>query len=273
MLERKRSARFALASLAVVVIAAWTSACAATQTMVMLPQPPSQDAPLAERDAYYEAKKPLGIAGAPNAVNQLGWLAPATFPILVLADGTKVADPASLLPAVDSTSRTAEATRHVSDLRLFTNSVYTVSTLGLSLGLATLLIAPAALNGGLDPTGVISVSLVGLAGTVGGAFGIGWATQLSEEAEGEKMAALMLYEADLRRRLALVRPDEVLEKKWLSPRPSSLNGRAPQKTPPQNEAPAKVPEGPAPAPATDSPATSSDPSEPPGLLSPAPATP
>ncbi len=259
------------ALLALVLFSAVTSACAATQTLVMLPPPPSKEAPLGERDAYYEAKKPLGIAGAPNAVNQLGWLAPATFPILVLADGTKIADPASLLPAVDSDSRTASATRKVSDLRLFTNSVYTVSTLGMSIGLATLIVAPAALNGGVDPTGVTSVALLGLAATVGGAFGLGWATQLSEEAEAEKMAALMLYEADLRRRLALVRPDEVLEKKWVSSRP--------QRTPViQREAPAKVPEGPAPAPTAPSVPTApvpttSDPSEPPPLLSPEPAAP
>lgn len=252
---------------AVVALVVVTSACAATQQLVVLPQPPSKDAPLAERDAYYEAKKPLGIAGAPNGVNQLGWLAPATFPILVLADGTKVADPTSLLPAVASDSRTAEATRKVGELRLFTNSVYTVSTLAMSIGLATLVVAPAALGGGVDPSGVVSVTLLGLAGTVGGVFGISWAAQLSEEAEAEKMAALMLYDADLRRRLGLVRPDEVLDKKWVSPKQTV---RAPLI---ERDAPAAAEDGPrAPEPASSAEPTS-DPSEPPALLSPEPESP
>jgi hypothetical protein len=268
-------------ALALVALAAFTLACAATQQALVLPEPPSRHAPLAERDAYYEDKKPLGIAGAPNAVNQLGWLAPATFPILILADGTKVADPQSLLPAVDHDSPTATATRKGSDLRLFTNSVYTVSALGLSVGLGTIVVAPVLLaGGGGDPAAALSVTLFGLAGTVGGAFGIGWAAQLAEEAEAEKMAALLLYEADLRRRLALVRPDEVLEKKWIQ------TGAAAR---PKKEAPAKQSEDPAPAPVSpaapaaptaptapgdaSAPEASDDPSEPPPLLSPEPAAP
>lgn len=234
-----------------VVLSSLCSGCAATQQMVMLPPAPSSEAPLVERDRYYEDKKPIGIAGIPNAVNQLGWLAPATFPILVLADGTKVADPMSLLPAVDGDSRTAEAARRVGDLKLFTNAVYTVSTLGLTVGLTALLTAPLFLGGGIDPAGAASFSLLGLGGTVVGALGIGWAAQLAEEAEAEKFTALLMYETDLRKRLNLVRPDEVLEKKWVQPAAVKVAPPTPQ-----------TPQTPTPEPTPDP----SDPSEPPALL-------
>lgn len=209
-----RSATF---SLVVVATAALTSACATPH--VMLPAAPLASAPLAERDAYYDAKKPAGIAGTPGAENRLGLLTPRGFPRLVLADGTQVADARSLLPAVDPASPTAEAARKVDDLHVISNSIYTVSSLGLGFGAAAAMTSLVLIQD--DPATSVTLSMVGLGGTLASAFGFTWALQLAEEAEAEKMTALLLYDADLRRRLALVRTDEVLEKKWLSSAPAA----------------------------------------------------
>ena len=196
---------------ALVALALGTSACATLQYSP-LPSPPAANAPLAERDAYYEQKKPLGIAGAPNVANNLGLLAQTGFPTLILADGSRVSNPEALLPAVGDASATAIAARKVADLRLLTNAVWTGSVLLAAGGIATMLSAVAFPG---NPAAALLLTVGGGGIALVGAVGVGWATELAEGAEAEKMTAFLLYERDLRRRLGLVRPDEPLEKKWL----------------------------------------------------------
>ena len=212
-----RAMRFVL-----LVLAAVGSACATTH--VTMPEAPAATAPLAARDAYYEDHKSLGIAGQPSNLGGegLGWANNARFPALQLADGTLVAEPTDLLPAVGAETTAGKAARAAVDARLFANAIYTASLVGSMLGLSGIVVGELALvpvAGGGDVTLAAGGLLGGLALSIVSLVGVGYAVDLDQEAEGKKMSAFLLYDRDLRRHLDLKRPDEVLplEKKWATP--------------------------------------------------------
>lgn len=196
-------------------------ACACSTVHVTLPPAPARTASLVDRDAYYEAHKPLGIAGEPSAVAGGGGFSASRFPALQLADGTRVSDPLDLAPAVGLDAPSMGNASHARDLQLLSQSLEAVGILGLSGGLASVLLTPLALagGGGGDPASVAAFLLGGLVATLAGTAAVSFGEDLAQEAAGEKMTAFFLFERDLRARLALKRPDEVvpLDKKWALP--------------------------------------------------------
>lgn len=206
----------------VVTITSVASACATTSTV--LPPAPQATAPLEERDTYYAQRRPIGVVGHANAANNFAFTKPR-LPAVVLADGSRVSEPHGLLPAVDEGSATAAAVRRADDIKLLTSVVYTGSTAAISAGLIGLVTSPGLIFNGDEANGY-ALYLASCAASLAGAVGVVWASDLAEEAEAEKMTAFLLYDADLRRRLALVRPSEDVHAKWLT----SPGGVAPQTT-------------------------------------------
>jgi hypothetical protein len=112
-------------------------------------------------------------------------------------------------------------------------------TIGATLGLATTFVGEivglSTINGGNgDPTiafvaaaAGVGVAALGTAGIIGGA-------NLDGEADAERMTAFLCYERDLRKRLALKRPDEAvpLERKWAIESPPPASTTAPSSTAP-----------------------------------------
>ena len=203
--------RFSIIVVAVVavVIIASASGCASVNQHASLSAPPSS-APLAEREQAYERLKPMGVAGTPDPTSQLGWLQSYPFPFLQLSDGQRVVDAADLVAVVDDDSLTAKAARKSGEAHLLTNALWTGGVLGIALGTGLALTAPAVVSAGASANDVdivsvgVVLSLVGLGLVTAGTVGAVIATDFANIAEAEKMSAFLLYDRDLRHRLALV---------------------------------------------------------------------
>ena len=179
------------ALLLVVVLAAGCSAHVAVRA------PPPENASLAERAAAYEALRPASLARSTRGGEQL-----------VLADGTVVADPRDLAPALTPDARTlvhADNARALDDAALWLRAGGTVA---LTASLATMLYGMALVSGG-DDTGHLWVSGASLAGSALGLATMVPQMALSAEAERERVAAFYAYPGDLRARLALQRKRDV----------------------------------------------------------------
>lgn len=190
---------------ALVAVAGAVSGCAAVNSHVAL-QAPAATAPRAEREAAYEALRPLGVAGVPDATAQLGFIATSPFPFLQLANGERVVVASDLNAVVDEGSHTALAARKAEDLRLVTNVLWTGGVLGIGAGAVAAATAPVVVSaaGDLnDAAGGLLLSVVGLGLVTGGTIAVVVATDFANGAEAEKMSAFLLYDGDLRRRLRL----------------------------------------------------------------------
>lgn len=218
-----------LASLSPIVVALVSMSSACISPRVALPEAPLASAPLAARDRYYEERKPLGMAGDPLPLgNNAGLLSEGGFPMLQLADGTRVVEPKDLIPAVGIDSPTGLAAARATEAKFYSTTVNGLSALAAGTGLAAVLLAPIALLDGASPQIYGPLYIGGAVVALAGAAGIGVAADFAAQAEAEKMTAFFFYERDLRKRLGLVRPEEVrpLEEKWATTTARQGDGRS-----------------------------------------------
>ena len=200
---RAVTAPIAVASRAAAIVALVTSSCAAH---VQLPAPPPGSAPSAVREAYWDAKRPvrvdkettLSFSRSPLDFGLLG--SRTTTTTLLLADGSAVAWPEDLLPAVDPASAAAEAIE-----RSVTNSHVAEVAAGIgggisAAGIVTMFAAPLA-------PGVAAqnnVLYVGAAALFAGLAAAPVLIVFGGAARAAKDDAFRAFSASLRERLALV---------------------------------------------------------------------
>lgn len=164
-----------------------SSGCVAPR--VALPQQPTADAPVAEREAWLREQLPLDHVGGRA---------------LVLQSGRQVRDLHELLPFVDKDSATARAVEAADDAALTSGVVGALGVLGLSAGLITMLAGPFVVidSGGSDDVALTVLGAGTLLAMAGGSATI-LIDEYAAEAEAQRTAAMITYGGDARRRLRL----------------------------------------------------------------------
>lgn len=187
-----------------------SAACATTPpSAVTLAMPPSSEAPLAERRAYYEQHRPVLVQTAPLS-NRRPWSARAT---MTLQSGGVVASPAALLPAIPATSVSGRAALKAARAESVADAwgVGAVTASGVALagfaGFLAITMVIYAAEGTSDTTDLRTAGVVvGGASMVTAAVGAALtavATGLAEDAAVERETAFFTYDRALQQRLAL----------------------------------------------------------------------
>ncbi|MDP2340594.1 MAG: hypothetical protein Q8O67_06540 [Deltaproteobacteria bacterium] len=198
---------------ALVLLSSSSSFLACSHPHARLEPLPERDAPLAEREAYYEAHRPdvVRTSTSPASTTMNG-------AFLLLVDGTRIDHPEDLRDQVEPKSPTAMALTRAEERR-DTNTTIQIAQWSLLGGGSAIMFAsiiPITLGDPAndDLSSLAGVGLVALgAGTIVMLSSLAllpWQMQVLDEANREVETAFLTYDRGLRQRLRLPPPAKVL---------------------------------------------------------------